>query len=62
MQVKLGVSRWVKAEASVVRRRCTRSRNAADVVGVERDDELLVVEPERVGRVVVDRRGTRGRP
>ena len=28
----------------------------ADVVGVERDHELLVVEPERVGRVVVDAR------
>ena len=27
MQVKLGVSRTVKREASVVRRRCTRSRN-----------------------------------
>ena len=33
----------------------------AGVVGLERDDELLVVEPERVGRVVVDRAGTRGR-
>ena len=32
-----------------------------DVVGVERDDELLVVEAERVGRVVVDRRGIRAR-
>ena len=28
MQVKLGVSRSVKADASVVRRRWTRSRNA----------------------------------
>src|SRR5262249_60465125 len=28
----------------------------ADVVGVERDDELLVVQAEGVGRVVVDAR------
>ena len=39
-----------------MRRRCTRSRNAPGVVGVEGDDELLVVEAEAVRRVVVDAR------
>ena len=56
MQVNVGVSRSVYAEDSVVRRRCTRSRKSRRVVGLERDDELLVVEAERVGRVEVDAR------
>ena len=39
-----------------MRRRCTRSRKRGRLVGLERDDELLVVEPERVARVEVDLR------
>ena len=53
-QVNVGVSRLVYADASVVRRRCTRSRKRDGLVGLERDDELLVVEAERVRRVEVD--------
>ena len=48
MHVNVGVSRSVNAEDSVVRSRWTRSRKRRRVVGLERDDELLVVEAERV--------------
>ena len=39
-----------------MRRRCTRSRKTRRLVALEGDDELLVVEPERVARVEVDAR------
>ena len=56
MHVKLGVSRSVYADASVAAQLLHEVEERADVVGVERDDELLVVEAEGVRRVVVDLR------
>ena len=53
-QVKVGVSCFVYSEDSVVRRLLDEIEERARVVGLERDDELLVVEAEGVRRVEVD--------
>ncbi len=56
MQVKVGVSRLVPGRGLGRAQALHEVEERAGVVGLEGDDELLVVEPERVARVDVDAR------
>ena len=61
-QVKIGVSRSVYSLDSVLAQLHHEVEEVGRLVGLERDHELLVVEPERVGRVDRDCGISCGRP